>query len=311
MNEWQRIRKRSGWLGNGLIDWIEGDTAFLSVVFSWNLPAAYQRAVFLAAQGYRVRAGGPAVSYQSALFESPVLAKVAEIGFDGVNALAHHNERATFTSRGCPRKCGFCTVPVIEGDLVELSDWPVRPIICDNNLLACSRKHFDKVIDRLRAVPQVDFNQGLDARLLTTYHAGRLAELDLRCVRLAWDHTEAESLFRRGFERLIKAGIKPGKIRAYCLIGYEDTPKDALYRLETIWGLGAFPNPMRYQPLDAVQKNQYVAPGWTEPELKRYMRYWQNLRFTSPIPFKDFGYGGARPPRIPSEQTAMVFGNKT
>lgn len=299
MNEWQRIRQRSGWKHNGLAEWIEGDTAFLSVVFSWNLSDAYQRAVFLRAQGYKVQAGGPAVS-----FDPEYLQDVADIGGE-VDALLHHNPQATFTSRGCIRKCKFCIVPVIEGDLVELDDWPARPIICDNNLLACSRKHFDRVIDRLKSVPQVDFNQGLDARLLTSYHAERLAELNLRCVRLAWDHTGGESLFRRGFERLTKAGIRLGKIRVYCLIGYEDTPEDALYRLETIWSLGAFPNPMRYQPLNAVRKNQYVAPSWTEAELKRYMRYWQNLRFTSPIPFRDFGYGGDKPQGTPKAQMEL------
>lgn len=299
MNEWQRIRQRSGWKHNGLAEWIEEDTAFLSVVFSWNLPDAYQRAVFLRAQGYEVRAGGPAVS-----FNPGYLQDVADIG-GKADALPYHNPRATFTSRGCIRKCKFCIVPVIEGDLTELDNWPVRPIVCDNNLLACSRQHFDRVIDRLKPVSQVDFNQGLDARLLTSYHAERLAELDLRCVRLAWDHTKGEPLFRRGFERLIKAGIRPSKIRVYCLIGYDDTPEDALYRLETIWGLGAFPNPMRYQPLNAIRKNQYVAPSWTEAELKRYMRYWQNLRFTSPIPFRDFGYGGDKPQGVSKAQMEL------
>lgn len=299
MNEWQRIRQRSGWKHNGLAEWIEGGTAFLSVVFSWNLPDAYQRAVFLKAQGYEVQAGGPAVS-----FAPEYLQEVAGIG-GKVDALPCHNPRATFTSRGCIRRCKFCVVPIIEGDLVELDSWPVRPIVCDNNLLACSRRHFDRVIDRLKPVPQVDFNQGLDARLLTSYHAERLMELDLRCVRLAWDHTKGEPLFRRGFERLTKAGIKPSKIRVYCLIGYEDTPEDALYRLEIIRDLGALSNPMRYQPLNAVRKNEYVAPAWTDAELKRYMRYWQNLRFTRAIPFAGVAHRGSEPSKVPEGQLEL------
>jgi len=32
-----------GWLG-GLADWTDTDTAYISVVFSWMLPEAYQRA---------------------------------------------------------------------------------------------------------------------------------------------------------------------------------------------------------------------------------------------------------------------------
>lgn len=50
------------WPTHGLTDWTEGDTAYLSVVFSWRLPDAYQRAVWYRELGYRVRAGGPAVT---------------------------------------------------------------------------------------------------------------------------------------------------------------------------------------------------------------------------------------------------------
>lgn len=42
----------------GLTDWTQGNTAYISVVFSWNLQAAYQRAIWYRALGYRVRAGG-------------------------------------------------------------------------------------------------------------------------------------------------------------------------------------------------------------------------------------------------------------
>ena len=51
------------------------------------------------------------------------------------------------------------------------------------------------MIDKLKPLSGIDFNQGLDARLLTEYHAERLAELDLKMVRLAWDHIGLESQF--------------------------------------------------------------------------------------------------------------------
>ena len=289
MNEWQKTRQRSGWKHGGLAEWIEGDAAYLSVVFSWQKQTAFQRAIWLRAQGYTVLVGGPAADYDPEFFRG--------VGYQsgGIDALSRHNPNATSTSRGCPRRCSFCTVPIIEGALVELDDWPVRPIICDNNLLACSRAHFDRVIDRLLPVPQVDFNQGLDARLLTDHHAGRLAELDLYLVRLAWDDTKGKRQFMAALYKLWAAGIPKAKIRVYVLIGFDDTPEDALYRLKAIWNLGIMPNPMRYQPLDATRRNQYVAPGWTERELKRYMRYWSNLRHVGSIPFAEFAYGGGDP----------------
>lgn len=276
-------RKHTGWAHNGLAEWIEGDTAFLSVVFSWRLHDAYQRAVWLRQEGYHVRAGGPAV-----LLQPRALAGVAECNGFGIAALPRHNPNATFTSRGCIRKCAFCAVPRIEGELVELPTWERKPIVCDNNLLACSRTHFDKVIDSLKGVGGVDFNQGLDARLLTPHHAERLAELDLACVRLAWDHTSEEPSFRAAFDLLRAARIPASMIRVYVLIGWHDTPADALYRLRAVRDCGALPNPMRYQPLDSCTKNQYVGPAWTKRELTRYMRYWSNLIHLRGVPFAEF-----------------------
>lgn len=295
---WDANRNSNGWSG-GLAEWIDGETAYISVVFSWRLQEVYQRAVYLRTMGYAVRAGGPAV-----IMNPGAVLEVAEIGGQ-VDALPRHNPNATFTTRGCIRKCPFCAVPKIEGDLIELDGWPIRPIICDNNFLASSRKHFDRVIDRLNGVHDVDFNQGLDARLLTDYHAQRLAELDYKCMRFAWDDTRTERLFMRGFETAQRAGIPAEKIHVYILIGFNDTPEDALYRLETVRKLGAYPNPMRYQPLDSKCKNAYVAPGWTDAELKRYMRYWANLRITRNIPFAEFTHRGQEPKMFISQSGQM------
>ena len=268
------------------MEWVEDNTAFLSVVFSWHLQKAYQRAVWYKSAGYRVCAGGPAVSLNPGF-----LADVAEIGGD-IPALHRHNPDATFTSRGCVNHCTFCAVPKIEGQLVELDDWPVKPIICDNNLLACSVPHFDRVIDRLieSRVRGIDFNQGLDARLLTEYHARRFAELgkQLSFVRLAWDNSRLEAQFRDAWRLLIDAGISPKQIRVYVLIGFDDTPQDALYRLETIRGLGGLPNPMRYQPLGAMKRNEYLSPNWTSSEMKRIARYYSRLNWLGHIPFSEY-----------------------
>jgi len=288
MNAWDKVRNNSGWY-RGLLEWVKGDTAFLSVVFSWQLPTAFQRAAWHKQMGLKVRAGGPAIELNPSY-----LSAVAQCGGSLPDVIGRHNPNATFTSRGCIRKCKFCAVPKTEGDLVELNDWPVRPIICDNNLLACSRPHFDDVIDKLKPLSGIDFNQGLDARLLTKYHAGRIAELDLKMVRLAWDHIGLEGQFNAAWEMLRAAGIPKAKISAYVLIGYRDTPQDALYRLRSISERGSWPNPMRYQPLDAPTRNSYVGEHWTDAELKRYMRYWSNLIRLRPVPFEEFRHADAR-----------------
>ena len=268
----------------GFIEHENGDgSVYLSIPFTWNLPEAYQRAVWLGMTGKRVVAGGPAVALMP-----DYLASAAEIGQDWPGALSYHNSEAAFTSRGCIRRCSFCAVWRIEGQLQELDDWPIRPIICDNNLLACSRAHFDDVIDKLKPLPWCDFNQGLDARLLTKHHAERLAELKKPTVRLAFDHVKTESQFMAAWELLRDAGIPARQIRVYVLFGYEDTPEDALYRLRLVQSLGTWPNPMRYNPLDALVRNSYIDPNWTEGKLKRYHRYWSRLCWLEHIPFEEY-----------------------
>jgi hypothetical protein len=261
------------------------DTVRLSIAFTWDLPIAYQRVIWHTVQKKRVIVGGPAV-----MLMPHYLADIAEQGQYWPDAVSYHNADATFTSRGCIRRCPFCAVWRIEGTLKELDDWPVRPVVCDNNLLACSRAHFDAVIDKLKPLSSIDFNQGLDARLLTKYHADRLAELDISRggLRLAFDNIAMERSFLNAYTQLRNAGFAKSRIRVYVLIGYNDNPDDARYRLERVSALGIEPNPMRYNPLDALVRDQFVMDPWTDSELSRFMRYWSRLRWFRSIPFDDF-----------------------
>ncbi len=265
------------------VTWVEGDTAFVSVPFTWNLPKAYSECVWWKQQGYKVRAGGCAVS-----LIPDYLTGVAEIGGE-VDALPHHNPEATFTTRGCIRHCSFCAVPIIEGDFRELDSWIPKRIVCDNNLLASSRKHFDRVIDSLKHISGVDFNQGLDIRLLNDHHLERLKELDKPKLRFAWDDIKEETVVIDTLNKVVNAGFAKSRITVFVLIGNSDTPEDALYRLVTIRDiLRVMPFPMRFQPLYALKYNEYVAPGWTDKELKRMMRYWARQCFVRQIPYDEF-----------------------
>lgn len=265
-----------------IVEWQEGNTVYLSVVFTWDLPEARKKALQAKMLGLDVKAGGPAVKLMP-----DFLSDVAECNGEQVPALKRHNSNATVTSRGCIRRCPFCAVPRIEGTITELYDWEPMPIVCDNNLLACSKAHFARVIDRLKPIQGVDFNQGLDVRLLTTHHAQRLSELDCM-VRLAFDSVSYESAFMGAYEKLRAAGFPKSCIRVYVLIGFQDTPEDALYRLRTVANLGIDPNPMRFQALDALTKSNHVGEHWTHSELGRYMRYWANLRYTRSVPFEEW-----------------------
>jgi len=281
------------WSG-GLVDWADDNRAYISVVFSWQKQEAYQKAAWIRASGKEVWMGGPAVYNDPCFFDD-----IAFIAPPIDDVIWKHNQEATFTTRGCLRTCQFCIVPKIEPEYKELKYWPARPIVCDNNILACSDAHFDRVIDQLKPLKNIDFNQGLDARLMTKRHAELLQTLNMKVVRLAWDHTEIENQWMRAFQILIDVGFKPRDIHSYVLIGFNDTPEDALYRLDTIKKLGAIPNPMRYQPLDAIKRNSYIGENWTEAKLKNYMRYWSRQIWLGHIPFEDYDFrkvGKSKPP---------------
>ena len=219
------------------------------------------------------------------LMGGPGLMKPTEC--EGFEPILFHNPCATFTTRGCPRKCSFCAVPQIEGDLKEIPNFRPAPVICDNNLLAATKKHIRRVVDRLKIFPYVDFNQGLDARLFDLDIALMLGEL--RCkVRFAFDYWGMESKVKDAIELCKKHTTKD--ISVYCLIGFNDTPEDARERLETIRSWGILPNPARYQPLNAKHKNEYVANGWSEFELRKTMRYYYRLNWLGKVTFNDYQY---------------------
>lgn len=268
----------------GIAAWKVSGVLYLSVPFTWLLPEAEQIA---RKHKGKVIAGGPAVQLMGAPWadETP-----KETPFD---VLAMHNPCATFTTRGCIRSCPFCVVPKIEGEFRELANWKPAPLVCDNNILAASRPHFERVIDSLMCFPFVDFNQGLDARLLTSSHIEQLCRLQGVRVRFAFDFMNQEGAVFDAIHRCRAAGLKDFGV--YVLIGFDDTPDDALARLEKVRSWDILPNPMRYQPLDVVEKDSYVAPQWNGNELRHIMRYYSRLTWLGHIPFSEYGH------RIPEE----------
>ena len=158
----------AGWIG-GLAEWREGNTAFLSVAFTWKLNEAFDRANFLRAQGLNVKAGGPALFLVKM---KHILADVAECGTEYPDAVFRHNPNATFASRGCPVGCWFCIVPKMEGKEFKLLDnFPVRPILCDNNLSALPADYQDHIISRYKAegVELIEWTSGRQAGRLTSH----------------------------------------------------------------------------------------------------------------------------------------------
>lgn len=197
-----------------------------------------------------------------------------------------------FTSRGCGRRCGFCAVPRIEGKMCKaretIKDYVVdshsRIVLFDNNFLM--NPHKDKIFKELREYDKrVDFNQGIDARLITEEVAANIGELKLdSTIRIAYDTKNEKEAVRRAIDLLSQVGISKRDIFVYTLFNYMDTPDDFFDRTRDILNWGAVCYPMRYEPLRAITKNSYVSPNWTIKKIEAI----QAAR-------RVIGYGGAFP----------------
>lgn len=130
-----------------------------------------------------------------------------------------------FLTRGCIRRCPWCIVPQKEGQIRPAATWEEikRPdskkiIFMDNNVLACEHG-----LQQIEAMGEqriwVDFNQGLDARLITPETAALLARLKwIKFVRLSCDTAEMLPVIERAVAYMKEAGIAKSRFWAYMLV---------------------------------------------------------------------------------------------
>ena len=273
----------------GPTKWTEGSTLCVSIPFTWNLPEVVRQARQGSLFHNRMLIGGPAVLLAKAKLPE-LLADLPEwvgIGDQREGVLQRMNPQATRTTVGCVRRCPFCAVPITEDRFIELADWPDLPIICDNNLLAASPEHFDRVCDRLEKHDWCDFNQGLDTRLLNDHHAERIGRLRGAKVRLALDHSSLADAWTRAYELLRKYKVAKGRISTYVLCGYGGDPADAWKRCEHVDHRGKpCALPQWYHPLDATEYNAVLpcheACGWDKTEMRWIMGYYYQHRGEKP-----------------------------
>lgn len=266
------------WSG-GLAEWVDGDTAYISVAFTWRLNDAFARASWYREMGLKVRAGGPGI-----FTRKHYLSDVAEIGGDVSDALVRHNPMATIASRGCPVGCWFCIVPKMEGrEFTLLPDFPVRPVLCDNNLSALPADYQQYIVDRYIAagVPLLDANSGFEPRTFHEDVFARWRPINRGPWRFAYDDMGDRPHVERVMAML--AHQSPRKKQVYVLIGNE--PKAAcMQRIREVIGWGGEPYAQPFMKLNALQKVPHVRHDWTLWELKAVAR-WVNARIWRKVDF--------------------------
>lgn len=180
----------------------------------------------------------------------------------------------TFTSRGCPRRCWFCSVWKRNPQATPIPNFAEGWNVLDDNLLACPRPHVEAVFDMLRRQGRrVEFTGGLEALSLQDYQVDLLASLKPRPnMFFAYDPGDEFETLRSAASRLLEAGFTAAshRMRVYVLIGYpKDTFDLAEARLQQMVSIGFTPMAMLWQPETPSAEKHRPAPEW-----RAFQRRW-------------------------------------
>lgn len=189
-----------------------------------------------------------------------------------------------FITRGCNRKCKWCVVPEKEGkpafvnDIERLANGRKKIVIMDNNILASrvSIAQINKIIDLgLR----VDFNQGLDARLVTPEIADLLSKVKwIKSVRFAVDTDTSIKPVLSAMNLLIDRGVNKWRFRNYLLLN--GSIESAYKRATVMRDMGIGINP---QPYRSFKENNKI-PQWQ----KDFARWGNKRQLYDAVDFKDY-----------------------
>lgn len=158
-------------------------------------------------------------------------------------------------SRGCIRNCPFCIVRKKEGYIYSVDPTNINPRgtvieIMDNNFFANPEwKNSEKYLDKWQQ--SINFNSGIDVRIFEPEQALFINKYKIKRVHTAWDDPKIDLIPK--FKEIIKH-IKPYKIMAYVLIGFDSTPEEDLMRVTKLWELKIDPFVMPYNKKDKYQK---------------------------------------------------------
>ena len=198
------------------------------------------------------------------------------------------NKIVGYSSRGCVNKCKYCAVPQLEGGmsssesikpmidngLKEIKN-PTGIVLYDNNFT--EHQYFDKICDELETYNLPLDIHGLHVSSFTEHMAERFARLKWGAqhekgtayLRFSFDFIGYEKHILRALRLVEKYKIKAGFF-CYMLFNWTDSPDDFWNRIIKAQamtdevGRTIFLFPQRYEPLDALKRNQYIGPKWDD-----------------------------------------------
>ncbi len=215
-----------------------------------------------------------------------------------------------YTTRGCIRKCHFCAVHKIEPDykayfslkdqikhIKENYGEKRNLLLLDNNVLASEKFNqivadivnlgfakgakftYEKNGRKVSVDRHVDFNQGIDARILTEDKMELLSKIAIKPLRIAFDDIKYRKIYIEKVRLAAKCCIE--SLSNYILFNFEDRPEDFYERLKInielneefakqglksrIWSF-----PMKYSPLEGeyCKNRKHVGNFWDKKLLR-------------------------------------------
>lgn len=194
-----------------------------------------------------------------------------------------------FCTRGCPRNCSFCIVGKKEGlcsvkvaDLNEFWDGQKLIQLCDPNLLAC--KDWKDILQQLiDSKAYVEFNQGLDIRLMTEEKADMLSKMKIKTIHFAFDNYKDWDVVAprlKIFADKVGRNYCKAKVQVYVLCNFGSTMEQNLERIYYIRSLNM-------SPYVTLYNKEHIPKGH---ELRKLQR-WVNNKFVfwSCETFEEYG----------------------
>lgn len=256
-----------GWY-DPLLDYQDTDILYISKVFTFTDDPYYTMPMPINA---KIIKGGTGYDYTSKLPEE--IESVTELDY---SLYPDCDYSIIFTTRGCVRKCPFCIVPKKEGIIHNVNVASLNPkgkyiMLLDNNFFA--NRTWRENIEVLKGFNQpIDFNTGIDLRLLTEEQCEALSGLKIKVIHCAWDNYNDKDKILPKLEMLCRY-VKPYKITVYVLVGFENKEivETDIERVMTLKGLGVNPFAMGYINFDD--------PNYTKSKSVTDFCRWCNNKF--------------------------------
>lgn len=291
-----------GW-SEGLAVWTDEPTrtAFLSVAFTWKLREANQWARYYQMRDYRVVAGGYGIFAvrQKIARGTHHLAGLVEMGDRMPDAVVRQNPDATRASFGCPEtECAFCMVPFYEGrQFTYVPDFPVRPILIDNNLSGLPLDYQRHIIERYQSagVRIRDANSGFEPKSFDEDCFARWRVVNDGPWRFGFDVTAEAPQVERVMRMLRRHRVPAKRIRPYVIIGNEPF-EPCMERIRKVLEWGGEPHVQPYMKLNTEVREPWAQHGWTVQKLRDVAR-WANTRQWRQRSFDEYDRTARKNPR--------------